>query len=178
MRRVLYAAIPLLIFMVIAFFLWRGLDINPSAVPSVLIGQPVPNFHLPDLENDQAYVTQNDFVGEVSLLNVWATWCPACHDEHPVLMDIARTGIVIYGLNYKDNWLQAEDWLQHYGNPYRRVAFDQDGSVAIHWGVYGAPETFLIDQQGIIRYKYVGTLTQQVWQETLLPLVEQLQQTG
>ncbi len=174
--RKLYYLIPLLIFLGLAFFFWRGLGLQPKEVPSALIGKHVPRFILSTVEDENAHFTNKDFMGKVSLLNVWATWCISCRVEHPILMDIARSNIVsVYGLNYKDNRQAAQQWLQRYGNPYSKIAFDGAGRVAIDWGVYGTPETYVIDKKGIIRFKYIGPLTQQVWQEQVLPVVKKWQ---
>jgi len=169
--------IPLLVFIILALFLWRGLMLDPRQVPSALLNKPVPVFDLPDLNASGARFTNQAFAGHVSLVNVWATWCSTCHVEHPFLMDLARTqpSLVIYGLDYKDNKAAAKKWLAKYGNPYRAVGFDQMGEVAINWGVYGTPETYVIDRHGIIRYKVIGALTGAVWEEQIAPLVKHLQ---
>jgi cytochrome c biogenesis protein CcmG/thiol:disulfide interchange protein DsbE len=161
---------PLIICLIIGIFLWRGLQLDPRELPSALLDKPLPAFALPDLLNPQQWVTHSDFAGSYSLLNVWASWCYACRVEHPWLMQLAGEGqIPIYGLNYKDEPEDALAWLQQWGNPYRRVAADLAGKLAIDLGVYGAPETFLIDADGIIRYRHVGVLTQEVWQSEFLP---------
>ena len=122
-------------------------------------------------------LTKSDLKGKVSLVNVWASWCDACYQEHPVLVALARSRQVsIYGLNWKDQRAAAMKWLQDYGNPYAAVAFDESGKAGINWGVYGAPETFVLDRRGIIRYKYIGPLTVDVLKQTILPLIDRLQE--
>jgi cytochrome c biogenesis protein CcmG/thiol:disulfide interchange protein DsbE len=166
---------PLAIFALLAAFLYRGLSLDPKLVPSPLVGKPVPAFSLTRLDDPAATISDADFKGKVSLLNVWATWCVSCRQEHEVLVQLARTGQVdIYGLNYKDNREDAKRWLVRLGNPYVANAFDSDGRVGIDWGVYGAPETFIIDREGIIRHKHIGPLTNEILQEEILPLVAQL----
>jgi cytochrome c biogenesis protein CcmG/thiol:disulfide interchange protein DsbE len=166
---------PLVIFLALAGLLYRGLSIDPRLVPSPLIGKAAPAFSLATLKDPSVTLSEADFKGQVSLLNVWATWCGACRAEHPVLVQLANSGAVpIYGLNYKDQRPEALRWLQQFGDPYRANAFDADGRVGIDWGVYGAPETFVIDKQGVIRHKHVGPLTQDVLLQEILPLVDQL----
>ncbi len=175
MPRFLRYLLPLALFLAMAALLYRGLSIDPRFVPSPLVGKPAPSFSLPQLENPQATVSNADFSGKVSLLNVWATWCVSCRAEHSVLMQLAATGAVpIYGLNYKDERPLALNWLQQFGDPYHVNAFDADGRVGINWGVYGTPETFLIDKRGVIRHKFTGPLTRDIVQRELLPLVQQL----
>ncbi len=170
---------PLAIFAVLVAFLYRGLSLDPKKVPSPLVGKPVPAFSLPTLNDPGTVLSQADLTGKVSLLNVWATWCVSCRAEHRVLMALANTGKVdIYGLNYKDERAAAQRWLQNLGNPYVANAFDQNGRVGINWGVYGTPETFVIDRKGIIRYKHIGPISEQDLQEIILPLVEQLQSSN
>lgn len=168
--------IPVILFFILVGFLFRGLYKDPSEVPSPLIGKPTPQFTLPRLADDQMSISEKEFLGKVSLLNVWATWCYACHEEHPVLNDLADRNIAaIYGLNYKDDSTAAKQFLKNYGNPYTANAFDESGRVGIEWGVYGAPETFLIDKKGIIRYKHIGPLTFEDVENKILPLIHQLQ---
>ena len=167
---------PLGIFVALVAFLAVGLGLKPREVPSPLIGKPAPNFSLAVLHEPSKLAQPKDMLGKVWLLNVWATWCGACRDEHPVLMDLARKGIVpIYGLDYKDNSMQALALLRQMGNPYQVTAFDADGRVGIDYGVYGVPETYVIDRLGIIRYKLVGPVTQELLDSTILPLVKDLQ---
>ena len=167
-------ALPLLAFISLIIVLGVGLKLNPRLVPSPLINQPAPAFDLPRLADPDARLTLDHMLGQISLLNVWASWCAACRIEHPLLLALAaQNDVPIYGLNYKDQRQDALAWLQELGNPYIANAFDQHGSVAIDFGVYGAPETFLIDHQGTIIYKHIGPLTLQDWQDTLLPLIQQ-----
>jgi len=165
---------PLVLFLALAALLYRGLALNPREVPSPLIGKPAPEFTLPELKDAGKQLSHSDFQGKVSLLNVWATWCVSCRAEHPLLMQLARQGVTIYGLDYKDNREDAQRWLSRFGDPYVANAFDADGRVGIDWGVYGTPETFVIDQQGIIRHKHIGPLTEDAIQREILPLIQQL----
>lgn len=167
--------LPVGIFAAILMFLGIGLTLDPSRVPSPLIGKPAPEFSLSRLHDASALISHNDLKGHVSLLNIWATWCVSCRVEHPVLMNFARrSSVPVYGLNYKDDRSAAIEWLVQYGNPYVASAFDESGKVAIDWGVYGAPETFVIDKQGIVRYKHIGPLTEEVIAKTLNPLIASL----
>ena len=165
---------PVVLFFVLVGFLFIGLYKDPSEVPSPLIGKPVPQFSLPRLNSDGMF-TEQEFLGKVSLLNVWGTWCFACHEEHPILNKLAAEEVApIYGLNYKDVAAEAKKYLDSFGNPYTANAFDENGRVGIEWGVYGAPETFIIDKKGIIRYKHIGPLTQKDLDKTILPKIKQL----
>ena len=135
----------------------------------------MPAFLLTRLDDPNVTISDTDIKGKVAVLNIWATWCTSCRAEHEVLLQLARTGeVAIYGLNYKDNRADAQRWLRQLGDPYIANAFDEDGRVGINWGVYGAPETFVIDPQGIIRHKHIGPLTTEVLQQTLLPLIAEL----
>ena len=165
--------LPLLAFIVVAVFLGLGLKNDPRLVPSPLIDKPAPSFALPTLADDQLVLSNNDFAGKVWLLNVWASWCAACKIEHPVLLQMAGQGAILVGLNYKDTEPQAKAWLESYQNPYQQVIVDADGRIGIDFGVYGVPETFLIDQKGQIRYKHIGPVDQGD-AVNLLTLVEQL----
>jgi len=169
--------IPLIIFVVMAIFLAIGLTLNPREVPSPLINKASPAFTLPQLHAEEKTLSHTDFVGKVSLFNVWASWCFACRQEHGFLLELSRQNIVpIYGLNYKDQRNDAKQWLIQYGgNPYVASAFDLSGRAGIDWGVYGVPETFVIDKKGTIRYKHIGPLDYKNWTETILPIVKQLQ---
>jgi len=168
--------LPLVVFVGIAVFLAIGLTHDPREVPSPLIGKPVPAFSLPPVEGRQLGLSSGDLKGNVSLVNVFASWCVACRDEHPVLMQIKREGAVtLHGLNYKDAPADAARWLDERGDPYTRTGADIDGRVAIDWGVYGVPETFVIDRNGRIAYKQIGAITPDVWNGTLLPLIRSLQ---
>lgn len=168
--------VPLGIFIVLVVFLAVGLGLNPREVPSPLIDKPAPNFSLTILDDSDRLTQPKDMLGKVWLLNVWATWCGACRGEHPVLMELAaKGGVPIYGLDYKDNRMQALMWLRQFGNPYQVTAFDADGKVGIDYGVYGVPETYVIDRQGIIRYKQIGPVTRELLERKILPLVKELQ---
>lgn len=169
--------IPLVIFAVLIALFAIGLQLDPREVPSPLIDKPAPAFALPRLDRPEVQLTRADLTQhQVSLFNVWASWCTACRQEHPFLMELARRNeIPIYGLNYKDERPDAIAWLKRHGDPYRTSGFDHEGRVGIDWGVYGVPETFVVDAQGVIRYKHIGPLTPQVWREKLEPIVRQLQ---
>lgn len=157
--------IPFIIFLVLAVLLFRGLGRDPTALPSALIGEPVPAFSLPDLFDENKLITEDVFVGAPTVLNVWATWCPSCKLEHPFLLDLAAQGVRIVGLDYKDDNEPALRWLKDLGNPYRVTIADRRGALGLDLGVYGAPETYIIDAQGIIRAKHVGVLDQEIWRE-------------
>jgi len=167
--------IPLVIFAVLVFFLWQGLSRNPREVPSPLVGKPAPAFTLPRLDAPDKAFSPADMRGKVWLLNVWASWCVSCREEHPVLVDLAKSGDVpIVGLNYKDQPADAQAWLARFGNPYQLSVMDADGRVGIDYGVYGVPETYVIDRQGIIRMKHIGPVTPEVLGTKILPLVAEL----
>jgi cytochrome c biogenesis protein CcmG/thiol:disulfide interchange protein DsbE len=169
--------IPLAGFVVLAIFLGVGLTLNPREVPSPLIDKPAPEFSLPQLHEPEKAIAKADMHGQVWLLNVWASWCVACRQEHPFLVELAKRNVLpIVGLNYKDQPPDAKRWLNQFGNPYNLSADDRDGRVGIDWGVYGVPETFLVDKKGTIRMKHIGPLTPEVIEKDLLPLVQQLQQ--
>ncbi|MDH3693169.1 MAG: DsbE family thiol:disulfide interchange protein [Gammaproteobacteria bacterium] len=168
--------IPLAVFVVIAGFLAAGLKLNPREVPSPFVDKPAPAFTLPRLDNTQQTIGTADMLDRVWLLNVWASWCAACYTEHPLLNDLAAEGITIIGLNHKDKDADAKRWLSDLGNPYEMIAVDMDGAVSIEWGVYGVPETFVIDKAGTVRYKHIGPVTEQDLAQTIRPLLETLQQ--
>ena len=178
MTRYLRYLAPLAIFIVLVAFLYRGLSLDPKRVPSPLVGKPMPEFSLPRLQDASATLGDTDLKGKVSILNIWATWCVSCRAEHEVLLQLAKSSNVdIYGLNYKDERAKAQQWLVQLGNPYVANAFDADGRVGIDWGVYGAPETFIMDQQGIIRHKHIGPLSVDALNNEILPLIAKLQST-
>ncbi len=178
MTRYLRYLVPLAIFFILVAFLYRGLSLDPKRVPSPLVGKPMPEFSLPRLKDPAATLSDSDLKGKVSVLNIWATWCVSCRAEHEVLLQLANTGSVdIYGLNYKDERTKAQQWLQQLGDPYVANAFDADGRTGIDWGVYGAPETFIMDKQGMIRHKHIGPLTVDALNSTILPLIAELQAT-
>jgi cytochrome c biogenesis protein CcmG, thiol:disulfide interchange protein DsbE len=167
--------IPLGLFAVLVMFLVVGLRLDPREVPSPLIGKPAPKFALPRLDNPSQTIRREDLLGKVWILNVWASWCAACRDEHPLLVEYARRKRVpIYGLNYKDTRDAGQQWLARFGNPYDASLFDQDGRVGIDWGVYGVPETFVVDREGTIRFKHIGALTPAILRERIEPLIKQL----
>ncbi len=167
---------PLAIFATIAVFFGIGLTMDPRLVPSPLIGKPVPRFELPPVQGRTLGLAAADLRGEVSVVNVFASWCTACREEHPLWMELKREGVVpIHGLNYKDKPDDAERWLNELGDPYTRTGADVDGLVGIDWGVYGVPETFVIDRQGVIRDKIIGAITTKIVVERLVPLVARLQ---
>lgn len=167
--------IPLLIFAVLAIFLALGLTLNPREIPSPLIDKPAPAFTLPVLSAPEQKLTERDFRGQVWLLNVWASWCVSCRSEHPVLNEMAKLNAApIVGLNYKDEPEAARQWLARLGNPYRVSIMDIEGRTGIDYGVYGVPETFVIDKQGIIRYKHTGPVTPEDVQKVLVPMINQL----
>jgi cytochrome c biogenesis protein CcmG, thiol:disulfide interchange protein DsbE len=171
--------IPLVIFIVLAVFLAIGLTRDPHELKSVLINKPAPAFRLPQLKEADKMISNEDMRGKVWLLNVWASWCVACRDEHPWLIEYAKSGVVpIYGLNYKDRREDALATLDELGDPYTASAVDFDGRVAIDFGVYGAPETYVIDQGGTIRFKYVGPMMPDVWKDKILPVVQELNRQG
>ena len=169
-----YVALGL--FLILLIFLGYGLTLNPRDVPSPLIGKPAPAFRLPTVADPAKSMGTDDFAGKVTLLNVWASWCVSCRQEHPLLVELARKGSVqVYGLNYKDTRQDARRWLASFGDPYVASAFDEDGRVGIEWGVYGVPETFVIDRKGVIRHKLTGPVTPENWAKTLQPLIQRLQ---
>ena len=175
MKGALRFAIPLALFMTVVAFFAVGLKRDPRAVPSPLIDKPAPEFALTTLEAPTQSLRRTDLLGRVWLLNVWASWCAACREEHPHLVEFAQSkAVAIYGLNYKDEREPARAWLTRLGNPYTASLVDEDGRVGIDFGVYGVPETFVIDKQGVIRYKQVGPLTPDILQNRILPLVRSL----
>ena len=167
--------VPLAVFAAIAVLLAVGLTLNPREIPSPLIGKAVPQFELPPVRGRTLGLATADLEGEVSIVNVFASWCVSCKEEHPVFMQMQRERLVpIHGLNYKDRPEDAEKWLDDMGDPYTRTGADIDGRVAIEWGVYGVPETFVIDRQGRIAYKHIGPVTPKLLDETLRPLIARL----
>jgi cytochrome c biogenesis protein CcmG, thiol:disulfide interchange protein DsbE len=167
-------AIPVVLLAVVGVFLYQGLYLNPGYIPSPFIGKPAPAFDLPAVEDASKRVTSEDLKGQLSLFNVWATWCVGCRQEHAYLVELARTsGIPIYGLNWRDERDKATRWLDTLGDPYVASAFDEAGNVAIDWGVYGAPETFLVDADGTVLYKHIAPLTPEVWHNRFLPIIQE-----
>ncbi len=172
--KLIRVGLPMMIFLGVMLLLWRGLTLHPAQIPSPLINKPAPQYRLPNLLNKKM-MTERDLIGHVTLLNVWASWCEACAEEQSTLVAISQNkNFQIIGLDYKDNLADAKKWLQQYGNPYEVIAVDQTGNSAIDWGVYGTPETFVIDKKGIIRYKYIGPISMEVWEDTLRPVIEKL----
>ncbi|APQ10853.1 thiol:disulfide interchange protein [Pseudomonas oryzihabitans] len=168
MRRRLLLCLPLLAFLVLAGFLYRGLYRDPQVLPSALVGQPFPAFSLPGVLDERLFSRQ-DLLGRPALVNVWGTWCVACREEHPVLNRLKAQGVVIHGVNYKDDNASARRWLAEFHDPYQLDIRDDEGRLGMDLGVYGAPETFLIDAQGIVRYRHVGVVDQRVWDDELGP---------
>jgi cytochrome c biogenesis protein CcmG/thiol:disulfide interchange protein DsbE len=166
--------VPLILFGILALFLLRGLSLDPKELPSALIDKPFPPFSLPAL--GEARMLDKDAVsGDVALFNVWATWCVSCRVEHPYLTELARQGVAIYGINYKDEDAAALQWLQQLGDPYIANIADREGTLGLDLGVYGAPETYLVDARGVIRYRHVGVVDERVWTTILQPIYTQLQ---
>lgn len=178
MKITLWRLIPFILFILLLVFFWRGLSLDPQNLPSSQLGKPLPQFRLPILGGHQAVLTEDSLKGKVALLNVWASWCEACTEEQVLLMTLAQEGVIIYGLNYKDKTAEATQWLAEWGNPYQVVGQDFHGNVGIDLGVYGAPETFLIDKAGIIRYRHVGVLTKNDWKRDFLPRIKALEKVA
>lgn len=166
--------LPLLIFLGVAVFLYRGLFLNPTELPSALIDKPFPAFSLPSVVDAQKLISEADLKGKPALVNVWATWCVSCKAEHPVLNQLAEQGVLIHGINYKDDNAAAQKWLSEFHNPYQLDIRDEQGTLGLDLGVYGAPETFLIDKHGIIRHKFVGVIDERVWREQLAARYQEL----
>ena len=167
--------LPLGVFIALVLLLGVGLSLNPREVPSPLIGKPAPAFQLPQLHQPEQSLSSRELQGKVWVLNVWASWCVACREEHPVLAALARSGIApIFGLNYKDKRDDAVAWLKRFGDPYQVSMFDADGRVGIDYGVYGVPETYVIDKRGVIRYKRIGPVTPEIVQMKIAPLIAEL----
>jgi len=171
MRRYL----PLIYFLILVLLIWLNLGKDPNKLPSALINQAVPSFDLPTLNNPKNHFTDQDLKGQVSLLHVWASWCGACSEEQPFLVEIAnKHNIKIFGLNYKDSLVKAKHWLEKYGDPFTQSGMDSEGRVAINLGVYGTPETFVVDSFGIIRHRHVGPMGPTAWQEEIYPVIAKL----
>ena len=168
--------IPLVLFIILALFLAIGLNLKPHEIPSPFIDKPAPVFSAPKLNSPEEKLSPADLKGKVWLFNVWASWCESCRAEHPILNQLAKQNVaVIVGLNYKDEPNDAKNWLDRLGNPYNVSIMDQDGRIGIDYGVYGVPETFVIDKKGLIRYKHTGPVTADDVQQTFLPLIAKLQ---
>jgi cytochrome c biogenesis protein CcmG, thiol:disulfide interchange protein DsbE len=171
--------VPLAIFLLLGILFWVGLSLDPKVIPSALINKPVPVFALPVLpaEENPEGITQvsNQNITGISLLNVWATWCTTCRVEHEFLNKLKQQGIKIYGINYKDNQQEAEQWIRELHNPYVFSIYDQEGLLGIDLGVYGAPETFIVDKKGMIRYRHAGDVNAEIWAKDIEPLIKQLE---
>ena len=166
--------LPLILFGILALLLVRGLFLDPKELPSALIDKPFPEFSLPALGREEI-LDKRAVTGQVALFNVWATWCVACRVEHPYLTDLAKQGVAIYGINYKDEDAAALGWLQELGDPYIASIADREGNLGIDLGVYGAPETYVVDAEGVVRYRHVGVVDERVWTTVLQPVYAQLQ---
>lgn len=173
MKRAIFL-LPLALFLGVAAFLYRGLFLDPAELPSALIGKPFPAFSLPAVQEPERTLTLEDLKGKPALVNVWATWCVSCKVEHPVLNELAGRGVNIVGVNYKDDNASALKWLKEFHDPYRLNIRDEQGSLGLDLGVYGAPETFLVDRHGIIRHKFVGVIDERVWREQLAARYQEL----
>jgi cytochrome c biogenesis protein CcmG/thiol:disulfide interchange protein DsbE len=165
--------IPLILFVVLALFLFKGLSLDPKAMPSALVDHPLPEFSLPTLSQGKL-LSRDDVIGQVVLLNVWATWCISCRVEHPYLQLLADSGVSIFGVNYKDEDEAARQWLRQLGDPYVANRADREGTLGLDLGVFGAPETYLLDSEGVIRYRHVGVVDDRVWTTILKPLYLEL----
>ena len=163
--------IPLIVFAVLAVFLWRGLSIDPSHLPSALVDKPMPEFTLPILGKEEE-LQKSDLNGKPYLVNIWGTWCPACYQEHPYLVKLAESGVSILGVNWRDDRVEAIKWLEKLKNPYSHVVEDQAGRLVLDLGVAAAPETFVVDSQGIIKYRHTGPVTEEIWKRQLAPLMQ------
>jgi len=168
--------LPLLLFVGLAMLLFVGVRMNSgkdtSAIPSPLIGKPAPSLVLPALPMPETRIAPSELAGKAYVLNVWGSWCVSCRIEHPVITELSRSGVLVVGYNYKDAAEDARTWLQQFGNPYALVLQDIDGQAALDWGIYGAPETFVIDAQGIVRYKHIGPLTDKIIAAEILPALK------
>ncbi|MGE0082413.1 MAG: DsbE family thiol:disulfide interchange protein [Thiohalomonadaceae bacterium] len=171
-----FAVIGVVFTLLVGLF-WVGLGLNPRELPSPLIGKPAPAFRVPELFDPAREISNTDLKDKVTLVNVWASWCSSCRSEHRHLLTLRRQGVRLVGLNYKDERAAAFGYLNAGGNPYEVIGFDESGAAGIEWGVYGTPETFVIDRQGVVRYKHVGPLNEVVIRDTLLPLIAELERT-
>ncbi len=167
--------LPLVAFFALVGLLWVGLSLDPRALPSPLIGREAPSFDLPELRDPETRFTSAEMLGKPALFNVWASWCVTCRQEHPMLAELRRSGVPVYGLNYKDTRSDALRFLARFGDPYDAIGFDESGMVGIDWGVYATPETFLMDRHGMIRFKHIGMITPDIIEQKILPLYRQLE---
>ncbi len=175
MRRVLLL-LPLIGLLALGVLFYRGLSLDDE-VPSVLISRPFPAFELPSLNDPERMLTQDMLKGQISLVNVWGTWCPTCYSEHGYLMALQEQGVTIFGMDYKDEVDKARSWIAELGNPYKEIIVDH-GPMGIELGVRGAPETFLVDASGVIRFKHEGDMNERIWQEKFVPLIDQIRSEG
>lgn len=174
--KVIIRLIPLILFLLLGVLLYRGLSLNPQDMPSALVGKQFPAFSLPNLVNRDQQLANADFAKGIKLVNVWATWCPSCKVEHPFLVKLAQDKrFNLYGLNYKDERQPAQQWLKNYRDPYVFTIFDQQGSLGLNLGVFGAPETFVVDHNNVIRKRFAGVLERNVWQREFLPLINTIE---
>ena len=173
MKPLHWRLIPFFAFLLLIVLFWRGLALDPRHLPSTQVGKAIPEFTMASLDGKP--FSSHELKNHVSLLNVWASWCMACAEEQTVLMQLAAQGVFIYGLNYKDTAENANQWLKEWGNPYQQIGEDPEGKVAINLGVYGAPETFLLDKQGIILYRHVGIMTMPIWEKEFAPRIQSLE---
>ncbi|AHE98025.1 DsbE family thiol:disulfide interchange protein [Thioalkalivibrio paradoxus] len=167
--------LPLVAFFALVGLLWVGLSLDPRALPSPLIGREAPQFDLPELRDPETRFASTEMLGKPALLNVWASWCVTCRQEHPMLAELRRAGVPVYGLNYKDTRSDALRFLAQFGDPYDAIGFDESGLVGIDWGVYATPETFLMDRHGMIRFKHIGMITPEIIENEILPLYRKLE---
>ncbi|WP_371376306.1 DsbE family thiol:disulfide interchange protein [Thalassotalea aquiviva] len=174
--KIMIRLIPFVVFVLLGVLLYRGLSLNPQELPSALVDKPFPQFRLTSLENPEQQLSNQDFAPGIKLVNVWATWCPSCKYEHPFLVKISKDPrFRIYGINYKDERNLAQDWLQNFMDPYQFSIFDPEGRLGLDLGVYGAPETFVVDHKGIVRKRFAGVLEPNVWQREFLPLINTIE---
>ena len=169
-------ALPLVAFALLVGMFVVGLNLDPSRIPSPLLEHTAPEFAIPSLQDPNVLVGSADYANRVALVNIWATWCPGCRQEHGFLLELAQQGTIpIFGLNWRDNRTEALGWLRSLGNPYIATGFDADGRVGIDWGAYGAPETFLIDANGIVIHKHIAPLTREIWERDFVPLIDAIE---
>ena len=169
--------LPLAAFILLSLLLFKGLSLDPTSLPSALVGKALPEFELQELHSSEV-LSRQDIIGEPMLVNIWATWCYSCRVEHPYLLDLAANGVRIVGLNYKDESVKAVTWLEDLGDPYALTLADTEGMLGLDMGVYGAPETYVVDAEGVVRYRHVGVVDEQVWQSLLAHWFPQAQSEG
>lgn len=169
-------ALPFIAVMALLSLFYVGLGLDSRELPSPLVGKPAPAFAVESLHDPDTIVSEQDFSGDVSLVNVWASWCSSCRSEKPHLIRLANQGVTIHGINYRDTREDANGYLRQSGNPYRTIAFDPKGDVGMDWGVYATPETYVLDADGTIRHKHIGPLTAEVVRDDIIPLIERLEE--